>query len=455
MIAQLAFAVILIAAIVLFRRSVLRIVRSIRIGRPVPSPTEPKQRWRNLLWVAVGQGKMTVRPVAGIMHILIYVGFLVINAEVLEIIVDGMLGTHRVFGPILGPIYDLTIAAGEIFFVLVLLAVVVFVARRDVSRRSRFVAAEMRPWNHLDARIILWTEVILILALITMNATDQLSQQLEYGEVRYGAFPISALFTGLFSGLDADALHTVSRVAWWVHIVGILAFLNYIPYSKHLHIFVSFPNVWWSNTSVTPLGSFANNEKVKSEVAIMMGGDPYATPAPVDNAPAQPERFGAKDVADLGWTDLMSAYACTECGRCTSVCPANITGKLLSPRKIMMDTRDRLETVGRAIEKTGTWTDDGKSLLDDHITREEIWACTTCNACAQACPVNINPVSIISQLRQYVVMEESKAPEQLNGMFNNVQNAGTPWAFSPSDRFNWSQQIEIASDKLPGTTVAS
>lgn len=442
--ANIIFALLLGAAAFLFYRSVRGIRRNIRLGRSNPRTDQPRVRLRNMLRVAIGQQKMGVRPIPAILHTLIYVGFLVVNLEVLEIVLDGLLGTHRVLGQLGGPVYDAVIFMAEVFMGLVLLAAVGFLLRRGVARVPRFQGVEMRGWNHLDARIILWTEIVLVMALITMNASDVVLQQ--RGEPHYhqaGLFPVSGLFTGLFAALPSETLVVLERTGWWLHIAGILAFLNYIPYSKHLHIFLAFPNVYYSNTGVRPLGQVNHIEAVRKEVETMLTGDPYATPAP-EATPAVPQKFGAKDIFDLERADLISAYTCTECGRCTSVCPANVTGKLLSPRKIMMDTRDRMEHVGKALDKQGTWQDDGKALLGDYITPEEIWACTTCNACAQACPVNINPVSIILQLRQYQILEQSAGPELLNGMFNNLQNTGGPWAFAAADRFNWANGIETA-----------
>lgn len=438
---QILFAVALGAAAWFFARNVGKIRRNILMGRPTPPVTDAGARWRNVLRVAIGQGKMAVRPIPGVLHILIYTGFLLVNIEVLEIVIDGLFGTHRFFAPYLGGLYDFIIGMAEVFMGLVLVATIGFLLRRGPGQVKRFTGVEMKRWNHLDARIILWTEIFLVTCLVTMNASDSVLQSRGVNQVA-GTYPISSLFVPLFSGLGTGTLEVLERGAWWLHILGILAFLNYIPYSKHFHIFTSFPHVFYSNTQVQPLGAFANNDRVKKEVELMLTGDPYAAPAE-PQPEATPEKFGAKDVPELKWTDLLAAYTCTECGRCTSVCPANVTGKLLSPRKIMMDTRDRVEEIGRIVDAKGKFEGDGKTLLGNYISKEEIWACTTCNACAQACPVNINPVSIIVQLRQYAVMEESAAPDQLNSMFNNIQNAGTPWPLSASDRFNWAANIEL------------
>jgi len=391
--------------------------------------------------VALGQSKMVVRPVAGLLHILIYAGFVIINIEVLEIVIDGVFGTHRVFA-FLGGLYDLLIGAFEVLALGVLVACIAFIARRALLRLPRFHKPEMKGWPSKDAMIILVTEILLMSAFLTMNAADLTLQQL--GAEHYvvaGAFPISAPIASLFhfSTLAPSTLILVERFCWWFHIVGILAFLNYLVVSKHLHILLAFPNTWYSK--LEPRTQVSNMPRITAEVRSML--DP-AVPPPAPAAPRivagveMPERFGAKDVFDLSWKNLLDAYTCTECGRCTSECPANLTGKLLSPRKIMMDTRDRVEEVGRAIDAKGTWQDDGKSL-HDRISDEELWACTTCNACTEACPVNIDPVDIIMQMRRYKVMEESSTRAALTGMFNNVENNGAPWAFGPDKRMDWTR----------------
>jgi heterodisulfide reductase subunit C len=375
------------------------------------------------------------------MHILIYVGFVIINIEVLEIIIDGIFGTHRI-GSFLGGFYDLLIGSFEILAVGVLLACVVFIARRAVLQLPRFHKPEMKGWPSKDAMIILVVEILLMGAFLTMNAADHTLQQL--GDEHYptaGSYPVSAGVAATLDLIDLQpsTLVLIERTAWWFHILGILAFLNYLPYSKHFHIILAFPNTWYSK--LEPRTQVSNMPRITGEVKSML--DPSV--APPEPAPARtvagvemPERFGAKDVFDLSWKSLMDAYSCTECGRCTSECPANLTGKLLSPRKIMMDTRDRLEEVGRVIDAKGKWEDDGNSL-HTRITEEELWACTTCNACTQACPVNIDPVNIIMEMRRYKVMEESSTRPALTGMFNNVENNGAPWAFGPDQRMKWTE----------------
>lgn len=431
MISQIIFTLVFITAVVLFTIEVRKIIRNINLGKAINRSDNPSQRWAVMAKVALGQSKMVVRPVAGIMHVLVYVGFIIINIEVLEIIIDGVFGTHRIFS-FLGGLYSFLIGAFEILALLVLLGVFVFLARRLIVGLKRFSGVEMTAWPKSDAIYILIIEVLLMTAFLTMNAADHKLQLLGYEHyVSAGSFPVSQFLMGLLPN-EANALVMIERACWWFHIIGILAFLNYLPISKHFHIILAFPNTWYSKLG--PKGRFNNMESVNNEVKAML--DPSFTPPPADAN----SKFGAKDVQDLNWVQLMNAYTCTECGRCTSVCPANITGKLLSPRKIMMDTRDRLEQVGKNIDKHGKDYSDGKSLLDDYISREEIWACTTCNACVEACPVNIDPLSIIMDLRRYAVMEESNVTGSLNAMFSNVENNGAPWKYSPADRLNWKNQ---------------
>jgi len=434
MLSSVLFALILGAGIWVFYTSIRKIIRNINLGRDVQINDRKSERWATMFRVALGQSKMVTRPVAGFFHIIIYAGFIIINIEVLEIIIDGLLGTHRVFAKPLGPFYDFLIASFEILALLVVVACVVFFARRAIIRLRRFTSPELKGFPNTDAMIILGTEVVLMSLFLFMNASDSLLQQRGVDHyVQAGSFPVSSFLTPLLVGMGDQSLIMLERVCWWLHIIGILAFLNYVPFSKHFHIFLSFPNVWYSKLDAK--GKFSNNEAVANEVKLMM--DPSAVPPP----PAEtPTPFGAKDVKDLTWKNLMDAYSCTECGRCTSSCPANITGKKLSPRKIMMDTRDRLEEVGRNHDKHGASHDDGKSLLNDYISPEELWACTTCNACVEACPVNIDPLSIIVEMRRYLVMEQSAAPTELNGMFTKIENNGAPWQFSQADRMNWTQE---------------
>lgn len=422
MVSQIVFILITALAAFFLRTSILRIRRNILLGRKENRSDRSSERLQTMMRVAFGQSKMTARPLAAIFHFFIYAGFILINLEVLEMLIDGISGTHRIFMPILGGFYGFTIAFFEILGLLVIIACIVFLIRRNSGSIPRFHSPEMKGWPFKDANYILIIELVLMIALLIMNAADT---ELQYAYT----MPVSSLFSSTFAGMSAESAHLVVATSWWFHWVGILFFMNYVPYSKHLHIFMAFPNTYYSN--LDPKGKIPNMESVTTEVKLML--DPSATPP--ENYQA-PEGFGVADVQDLSWKNLMDSYSCTECGRCTSVCPANQTGKLLSPRKVMMDTRDRLETVGENIRKNGADFKDGKSL-HDHISSEELWACTTCNACTETCPVNISPVDIIMQMRQYLVMEQSSAPSELNSMLTNLENNGAPWQFSGSDRANW------------------
>lgn len=430
---NIIFIVIFIAGVVLFTIQIRRIISNIRMGRPVNRNDRPAERFKTMALVALGQSKMVRRPLAGLMHIIIYAGFVIINVEVLEIILDGILGTHRLFAPYLGRLYDFLIGAFEVLAAGVVVACVVFLIRRygGVVKRLQH-KNDLKGWPGRDATIILVTEIFLMGFFLTMNAADALLQS--RGEEHYiqvGAFPVSRLLEGLFAGWSNGSLVLLERFCWWGHIVGILAFLNYLPFSKHFHIIMAFPNTYFSK--LEPKGQMPLDDNVLKEVKLML--DPNAQPEPAD--PNALPSFGAKDVTDLTWKQLLDAYSCTECGRCTSECPANITGKLLSPRKIIMSVRDRMEELGRLRAKHGPDYKDDKTLLGHYVTPEELWACTTCNACAEACPVNIDPVSVIVDLRRSLVMEASAAPAALNSMFTNVENNGAPWQFSPADRSNW------------------
>lgn len=427
-ISQLIFAVLLGSALLLATYNTRKIIQNIRLGRAEHRSADPARRLRLMLLVAFGQQKMFKRPFPALLHLFVYLGFCIINIEMLEIVIDGLLGTHRAFSG-LGTFYSFLIGAFEWLALSVLAGCVIFLARRNLARVRRFFGKEMTSWPRTDANLILIAEILLMAAFLTMNAADHKLQLL--GVPHYtqaGAFPVSSWLMPLLPD-GVSSLIGIERFCWWFHIVGVLVFLNYLPYSKHLHIVLAFPNTYFSN--LHPKGHFTNMDSVTNEVKAML--DPSYTP---ENT-AAPLRFGAKDIQDLTWKNLLEAYTCTECGRCTSVCPANITGKLLSPRKIMMDTRDRTVEVGENIRKNNGFKDDGKSLLDNYITREEIWACTTCNACVEACPVNINPLEIIMELRRYAVMEESQAPATLNAMFSNVENNGAPWKYAQADRANW------------------
>jgi heterodisulfide reductase subunit C len=406
--------------------------RNIKLGKDANRTDKKQERFKNMMMIALGQSKMVKRPLSGFLHVIVYVGFIIINIEVLEIIIDGLFGTHRVFKGVLGnEFYGFLIGTFEILAALVFVAVVIFWLRRNVSNIKRFLSKEMKGWPKNDGNIILYFEMVLMTLFVVMNASDLPFQQAGIGN------PISQFISPLFNDFSSESIHMIERIAWWSHILGILVFLNYLYYSKHLHILLAFPNTYFAN--LNPKGQFNNLESVTAEVNLMMDpdADPYAIPED-DAEEAVPEKFGASDVTDLNWVQLLNAYTCTECGRCTSSCPANLTGKELSPRKIMMDTRDRLEEVGRNIDANkGSFVDDGKQLLNDYITPEELWACTSCNACVEECPVNIDPLSIILDMRRYLVMEESAAPQELNMMMTNVENNGAPWQYNQQDRLNW------------------
>jgi heterodisulfide reductase subunit C len=427
---QILFISILGFAIWFFIKNVRNIKRNISLGRDIQIKDNKAERWRRVLLLSLGQKKMFKYPLVAVMHFVIYAGFIIINLEILEIILDGIFGTHRLFAPTLGPVYAWLINGFEILAFGVLTACVIFLLRRNVVKVNRLNRKELDGFPKTDANIILITEIVLMLLFLTMNAADKALQLKQYGNYHETAsFFVSGLITPVFSKIDPATLVIIERTCWWLHIIGVLAFLNYLPYSKHLHIILGFPNTYYS--SIEPMGKFTNMKEVQNEVIYAM--QPELAPA----GEQPPVKFGAKDVPDLTWKNLMDAYSCTECGRCTVACPANITGKKLNPRKIMMDTRDRMEETGRNINKNGKFVDDGKTLLHDYITEEELRACTTCQACVEACPVSISPLDIIVQLRRHLIMEESSAPAEWSMMFSNVENNFAPWKFSPDDRDRW------------------
>ncbi len=425
MISSILFTAVLAAGVAGFTYQVRRLRRGLALARPSGRHDRRAERWATMARVALGQGKMGPRPLAAAMHLIVYVGFVLINLEVLEILLDGILGTHRLLREPLGGLYDGLMNFFEVLGFLVVVACVVFLGRRLVSGPERLKHSDLDGWPQRDAVNILVIEIVLMSALLLMNAAE--FQHLATSNQQLVASPwlISGLLLPLFGGWSATALSAFATTMWWLHFVGILAFLNYLPQSKHFHIILAFPNVWYSK--LAPRGQIPAMTSVTTEIKSMM--DPSFVPDP--NA-VPPDRFGAKDVHDLHFANLLNAYSCTECGRCTSECPANQTGKKLSPRRIMMATRDRVEEV-----LAGGDSATQKTLLDDWITREELWACTTCNACVEACPVNIDPLDVILQMRQYLVMEESAAPSTVNVAMGNIENNAAPWAYPQADRGNW------------------
>jgi heterodisulfide reductase subunit C len=435
---NILFAIVLAVGAGYFAMNVKKLIRNINLGRDVNRKDHSSARWKNMMMIAFGQSKMVKRPVAGFLHIIVYAGFVIINIEVIEIVIDGLFGTHRVLS-FPGSLYDVLIASFEILAILVLVAVVVFWMRRNAVPLARFSSSDLKGAPKNDANYILYIEVVLMSLFLIMNAADFHLQQLGVGHYdKVGSFPVSQFIAPLFNGMSEGVVIIIERASWWLHIIGILIFLNYLYFSKHLHILLAFPNTFYADFNAK--GKLDNLESVTNEVKLMMdpNADPFAAPADPDAVPA---KFGASDVQDLNWVQLLNAYSCTECGRCTSSCPANQTGKKLSPRKIMMDTRDRIEEVGRNMDANkGVFVPDGKSLLNDYITTEELWACTSCNACVEECPISISPLSIIIDMRRYLVMEQSAAPTELNAVMTNIENNGAPWQYNQMDRLNWSNE---------------
>jgi len=414
----------------------MKIYRNINLGISINRNDNKKQRWLQMLRIAFGQSKMIDKPIVGILHIIVYLGFIIINIELLEILIDGIFGTHRIFAPFLGSFYNFLIGSFEIFALMVIVSVVIFLIRRNIIKIKRFWSDEMKGWPKTDADVILYVEIALMSLFLTMNASDYWLQINSTNPIyiQAGSFPISQFITPIFDSFTVETVIFIERSAWWLHIIGIFLFLNYLYYSKHLHILLAFPNTYFAN--LESKGKFSNLKSVTDEVKLML--DPSADPYSNNTSNNEVLKFGASDVFDLSKIQLLNSYTCTECGRCTSECPANQTGKKLSPRKIMMDTRDRLEEVGKNIDKNnGEYKPDGKQLLNNHISSEELWACTSCNACVQACPIGIDPLSIIMDMRRYLVMEQSAAPSELNNMMSNIENNGAPWPFNQMDKLNW------------------
>jgi len=431
---NIVFGIALIIGVGFFVRSIKRLRASIFQGRKVEVNNQKLQRFKQMALIAIGQSKMVKKPISGALHIIVYLGFIIINIEVLEIIIDGLFGTHRFFS-FLGSFYSVLIGSFEVLAFLVIGAVTVFWIRRNIIRIKRFIMPEMRGWPKFDANLILYIEVVLMSLFLLMNAADQNLQELGVAPYQVaGSFPISSMIAPLLASFSIEQLIWIERSTWWLHILGILGFLNYLYYSKHLHILLAFPNTYYGK--LTPKGQLSNDQQVKKEVAQMLDPnfDPYA---PVTETEQLPEAFGACDVTDLSWVQLMNSYSCTECGRCTASCPAHLTGKKLSPRQIMMKVRDRAEEKSSLTIKGAT---DDKKLLGDYISSEELWACTSCNACVEACPISIDPLSIIIDMRRYLVMEQSAAPAELNAMMTNIETNGAPWPFNQLDRANWSNE---------------
>lgn len=435
MVNSIIFILLFVAAVAFFSRNVKKISRNIKLGKDIEIKDNPKKRWWLVLKVAIGQSKMFGFPIAAILHIFVYAGFILVNIEMIEIFIDGIAGTHRALS-FLGGFYPVIIAFFEFFALLVIFGCLIFLIRRNILKTNRFWNPEMKGWPRLDANIILLTEIILMSSIFFMNASDAILQTrgVEHYD-KVGAFFFSSVLIPVLNNLPTDTLIIIERSCWWFHIVGVLLFLNYIPYSKHFHVFLSFVNVFYSK--LDPTGKIANMPSITKEVKSMLSGEE----PPIEEGDEEAS-FGAQDVRQLTWKHLMDSYTCTECGRCSSVCPANITGKKLSPRKLVMDVRDRLELLGKDIDKKGIDYVDDKSLFD-YITAEEIWACTTCNACTVACPVNIDQVSLILELRRYIVMEQAASPGELNVIFNNIENNGAPWQFSQEDRMLWAEELYI------------
>ena len=433
---QILFILLAGAAIWIFARKVKFISRNIKLGRDEELEPDPA-RWKNVLLMAFGQKRMFDKPLVALLHFAVYAGFIIINVEILEIILDGIFGTHRLFAPYLGNIYTFVIDFFEVLAFLVLTACIIFLIRRNIVHVHRLNMKELNGWPKSDANYILIFEIVLMSLFLIMNSADRTLQLRSYEHYHnVGPFWISSNLAPLFQNLSDQTLVAMERGAWWLHIAGVFVFLNYLPYSKHLHIILAFPNTYYAR--LQPQAAMSNMPEIQREVLYAMQPETI----PTESVQEEKKNFGAKDVFDLSWKNLLDAYTCTECGRCTAACPANQTGKLLSPRKIMMDTRDRMEEVGNIIDKNGSFVDDGKSLLHSYISKEELWACTSCQACVQVCPVLIHPLHIINQLKRYLALEESNQPAEWNGMYSNIENNFAPWKFSPDERDKWAEELQ-------------
>lgn len=437
LIQQILFILLVAVAIWLFARKINFIRHNINLGRDEDLKDNAGARWRNMFLMALGQKRMFDKPLVALLHFAVYAGFIIINIEILEIVLDGIFGTHRLFAPYLGNVYTFLINFFEVLAFLVLASCIIFLLRRNITKVPRLNTNELNGWPRSDANYILVFEIVLMTLFLTMNASDkalQIKGYGYYGEMQTADFWVSGFITPLFLNMQTATLVGIERTAWWLHIAGIFVFLNYLPYSKHLHVILAFPNTFFA--PLKPQGKMVNMPEIQKEVLYAMA------PGVETQDIASLQKFGAKDVTDLSWKNLLDAYTCTECGRCTEACPANQTGKLLSPRKIMMDTRDRMEVIGDSRDKNGSVSDDGKTLLHDYITTEELWACTSCQACVQVCPVLIDPLSIINQLKRYLALEESNQPQEWNGMYSNIENNFAPWKFSPDERANWAEEMK-------------
>ncbi|MCX6329851.1 MAG: (Fe-S)-binding protein, partial [Bacteroidia bacterium] len=439
MIRQIVFAFALLITFGVFFYTINRLIRFFKLTRPAFPIRNFGKRFGIMMKVAFGQTKIFRRPVIGLFHAIVFWGFCVIIFGSIEMVIDGLAGTEKAL-KILGPVHDFIMASGDIFALLVAISIIVFLSRRLLFHIKRFEGIEMKKRSHIDANIALSLILLLMISLMTMNLGYLGYQEVTGGSIA-GVYPVGRILYTLFNGASAESYKTLYQVSWWTHILLIFFFANYLPYSKHFHVFMSVPNVFLSR--LEPLGKLTNMDNITREVKLMLDPGTAFAAAPADTPV---ERFGVKDAEDATWKNYFDSLSCTECGRCTSVCPANITGKKLSPRKIMMDMRARMKEKGPLMVKNGRDFTDNRSLLRDYISEEELWACTTCNACAKECPININHPSLIVDMRRYLVLEEASAPGELKSVFNNIENNGAPWQYSPEDRLLWADQVPVMAD---------